>query len=55
MLYYAGNWSNVLELTPPLIITREEIDRGVTILAQGLDDAIAGRVDISRVAEYAGW
>jgi 4-aminobutyrate aminotransferase-like enzyme len=33
VLYHAGNWSNVLELAPPSVITREEIDRGVTILA----------------------
>lgn len=55
VLYHAGSWSNVLELTPSLIITREEIDRGVAILAQVLDDAIAGRVDAAKVADYAGW
>jgi len=55
ILYYAGNWSNVLELTPPLIITRDEIDRGVTILTQAIDDARHGRVDAEAVAQYAGW
>jgi len=55
ILYYAGNWSNVLELTPPLILTEDEVARGVGILAQALDDAIHGRVDAATVAEFAGW
>ncbi|HEU0164537.1 MAG TPA: aminotransferase class III-fold pyridoxal phosphate-dependent enzyme, partial [Thermomicrobiales bacterium] len=55
ILYYAGNWSNVLELTPPLIITRDEIDSGVAILGQAIADARAGRVDPEKVAAYAGW
>jgi 4-aminobutyrate aminotransferase len=55
VLYYAGNWSNVLELTPPLIISREEIAEGAAILAGSLRDAVAGRVDAAAVARYAGW
>ncbi|MGC4105391.1 MAG: aspartate aminotransferase family protein [Thermomicrobiales bacterium] len=55
ILYYAGNWSNVLELTPPLIVTDGEIDHGVAILVQALDDTIHGRVDAAEVAEFAGW
>lgn len=55
ILYYAGMWGNVLEITPPLILTREEIDQGVAILAQALDDVVAGRVDDEAVAAFAGW
>jgi len=55
ILYYAGNWSNVLELTPPLVITRDEIDHGVGILTQAIDDACHGRVDADAVARFAGW
>ena len=55
ILYYAGNAANVLELTPPLVITNEEIARGVEILARALDDARSGRVDQEAVARYAGW
>ena len=55
VLYYAGNWSNVLEITPPLILTKSDIDHGVAILAQAVDDVMAGRVPDEKVAAYAGW
>ena len=55
ILYYAGMWGNVLEITPPLILTRDEIDQGVAILAQAVDDVVAGRVDDEAVAAFAGW
>jgi 4-aminobutyrate aminotransferase len=55
IFYYAGNWSNVLEITPPLIVSRAEIDHGVGILAQAVDDVVAGRVSDDAVAAYAGW
>ena len=53
--YYAGNWSNVLEITPPLIITRDEIDEGVAILDRAVRDVVEGRVSDADVAAYAGW
>jgi 4-aminobutyrate aminotransferase len=55
VLYYAGNWSNVLEITPPLILTKAEIDHGVAILARAVDDVVAGQVSDETVAAYAGW
>lgn len=55
ILFYAGTYSNVLEITPPLILTEGEVDEGVQILDQAIDDAIAGRVDEAAVAAYAGW
>lgn len=55
IFYYAGNWSNVLEITPPLILSKSEIDHGVGILARAIDDVVAGRVSDELVAAYAGW
>ena len=55
ILYYAGNWGNVLEITPPLILTREEIDEGVDILRQAVVDVLNGKVSDEAVAPYAGW
>jgi 4-aminobutyrate aminotransferase len=55
LVYYVGTFSNVLEITPPLVITRADIDRGVAILDQALSDAVAGRVDEAKVGQYAGW
>jgi 4-aminobutyrate aminotransferase len=46
---------NVLEVTPPLVITDDEIDRAVAIVGQAIDDAVAGKVPADVVAAYAGW
>lgn len=55
ILYYAGNWGNVVEITPPLILTRDQIDEGVAILDQAIADTLAGTVDEAAVAAFAGW
>jgi 4-aminobutyrate aminotransferase len=55
IVYYAGNWGNVLEITPPLIMTREQIDEGVSILDQAIVDVQAGKVSDETVGQYAGW
>lgn len=55
VVYYAGSWANVLEITPPLVLTRAEIERGVAILRQAFEDTLAGRVDEDAVARFAGW
>src|SRR5215207_8207301 len=55
IVYYAGNWGNVLEITPPLILTRLEIEEGVEILRQAIRDVLAGNVSDEAVASFAGW
>ncbi|MFN8592309.1 MAG: aspartate aminotransferase family protein [Thermomicrobiales bacterium] len=55
IVFYAGNWGNVLEITPPLILTRDQIDDGVAILDQATADVAAGRVSDESVAAFAGW
>ncbi len=52
-VYYVGG--NVLEVTPPLVITDAEIDRSLEILHQAIDDAVAGKVPADVLAAYAGW
>lgn len=51
--FYVGG--NVLEITPPLVITDFEVDQAVELLAAAIADAAAGRVDAEAVARYAGW
>lgn len=53
VVYYVGG--NVLEITPPLVITDDEVDRAAEILDQAISDAIAGAVSDEEVAPYAGW
>jgi 4-aminobutyrate aminotransferase len=53
VVYYVGG--NVLEITPPLVLTDAEADRAVEILGVAIADAAAGRVNAEEVARYAGW
>ena len=53
VVYYVGG--NVLEITPPLVLTEAEAGRAVEILGAAIADAAAGRVDAQEVARYAGW
>jgi 4-aminobutyrate aminotransferase len=53
VVYYVGG--NVIEVTPPLIISDDEVDRAVEVLTHAVADAAAGRVPDEAVARYAGW
>jgi 4-aminobutyrate aminotransferase len=53
VVYYVGG--NVLEITPPLVLTDTEATRSVEILGAAIADAAAGRVNAEEVARYAGW
>ena len=53
VVYYAGG--NVLEVTPPLVLTEAEAGQAVEILGAAIADAAAGRVNDEEVARYAGW
>jgi len=53
VVYYVGG--NVLEITPPLVITDTEIDRAIDIIGRAIADAAAGAVSDAEVAPYAGW
>lgn len=46
---------NVLEITPPLVISPEQIDRAVEVIDQAICDVIDGKVSDADVAPYSGW
>jgi 4-aminobutyrate aminotransferase len=55
LVFYGGIYSNVLEITPPLVISDDEIDRGVEILDQSITEVSSGLVPDERLGDYAGW
>lgn len=55
IVFYAGNWGNVLEITPPLVIEPDAIEQGVELLDRAIADVLDGAVSDETVAQYAGW
>ena len=55
ILFYGGIYSNVIEVTPPLTLTREQADQGLAIVDQALSDVEAGRFPDEKLGMYAGW
>ena len=55
IVYYVGMFSNVIEITPPLVITKADVDEGVSILDQALKDVEAGKVRDESIAPFSGW
>ncbi|BBZ79439.1 aspartate aminotransferase family protein [Mycolicibacterium anyangense] len=53
VVYYVGG--NVLEITPPLVLTETQALHGAEILGAAIGDAVAGKIDDEEVAKYAGW
>jgi len=52
---YVGLFSNVIEITPPLILTKEQANEGLDIFEKALSDVEAGKMPDEKIAPYAGW
>jgi 4-aminobutyrate aminotransferase len=55
VVYCVGPSSNVLELTPPLTIPDQDIERALALLDEAILDLEAGRIDDMAAARFAGW
>ncbi len=53
--YYVGANANVIELTPPLILTETECETALSILDQALTDLETDKVDGVDPTEFGGW
>ena len=55
LVHYVGIFSQVIELTPPLVLTRAEATTGLEIFEQALSDVENGRVPDSELDAISGW
>lgn len=53
--YYVGPHSNVIELTPPLVIDADDLRAGVRAIGAAIADVAAGLVPDDALADFAGW
>jgi 4-aminobutyrate aminotransferase len=52
---YCGVASNVIELTPPLTITRQDADEALMLLDQAFTEVASGSFDDAKLARFGGW
>ena len=52
---YSGLHGNVIELTPPLVVTAADIDEFLGVFERALADVEAGGFDDAKLTPYAGW
>ena len=56
LLYYCtGIHSNVLEFTPPLVLSFEEAQRAVEIIDRAIADALSGGIEKEKIEPFSGW
>jgi 4-aminobutyrate aminotransferase len=52
---YSGLHGNVVELTPPLVLSAADADEFLGVFERALGDVEAGGFDDAKLAPYAGW
>jgi 4-aminobutyrate aminotransferase len=54
-VFYVGQRSNVIELTPPITLSKAEGQEGLEVLGQAIGDVENDRVSDEALAGYSGW
>lgn len=52
---YTGMYSNVIELTPPLIINEKDVDEAVEIIDKSIEDVEKDRIPDDKIRLFSGW
>jgi 4-aminobutyrate aminotransferase len=56
LLYYGtGIFENVLEFTPPLVLTLPEAKRAISILEKSIAGALSGEITLKDIEGFSGW
>ncbi|MEM3549859.1 MAG: aspartate aminotransferase family protein [Candidatus Bathyarchaeia archaeon] len=55
ILVFNGTFSNVLDIVPPLVISKNEVDRGLDILEAAITDVEKGKVPDSLLEGFKAW
>lgn len=55
IVFYVGMDSNVLEITPPIVINKDELEKGSNILRKTINDVSKGKITDKEIEKYAGW
>ena len=50
-----GKYGNVLRIAPPLVITKEEIDKAVEIIDESINDVLKGKVSDQIITYLRAW
>jgi len=55
LYFYTGIHSNVLEFTPPLVLTMDQAKKAVSIIDRSMEEVLDGKVSKDKIKEFAGW
>ena len=55
LIYSVGIHGNVLEITPPLVISEEEVEKALKAIHQAFEDLEADQFDWNKLSAFQGW
>lgn len=55
LIYNVGIYGNVLEITPPLTLSKEEVNTALVLLDLAFQKIESGQFDLNKLKNYNGW